>query len=208
MGCARVPSRVHVPAVVGGEAANDCLVERIDAMVVELVGTGRIDRELLVCRTLEQTVAASVLLAHVAQGVERSRAVELVDRHEVGVVEHVDLLELHGGAVLGRHHIQREVGDVDDLGVRLADAGGLHQDEVEAGPLTDADRLLNVGGERPVCLPGGERAHEHSLGAEGVEPDPVAEQGAAGLALSGVDREDRDRHLGKVGQKAQSRARR
>ena len=31
-------------------------------------------------------------------------AIELVDGHEIGEVEHVDLLELAGGAELRRHH--------------------------------------------------------------------------------------------------------
>jgi len=77
-------------------------------------------------------VAAAVLLAHVAQGVEGLGPVELVDGHEVGVVEHVDLFELHGGAVLGGHDIEREVGDIDDLGVGLADARGLDEDQTSA----------------------------------------------------------------------------
>ena len=44
------------------------------------------------------------LFAHVAQRVLAALAVELVDRHHVGVVEHLDLLELAGGAEFGRHH--------------------------------------------------------------------------------------------------------
>ena len=82
--------RVHQP-----------LVEGVDAVVVKLRGDGGVDRQLVVIRPVEELVAAAVLLADVAQGVERLGPVELVDRHEVGVVEHVDLLELHRGAVLG-----------------------------------------------------------------------------------------------------------
>ena len=59
-------------------------------------------------------------------------AVELVDRDEVGEVEHVDLLELARGAELRRHHVQRHVDERHDRRVALADARGLDDDEVEA----------------------------------------------------------------------------
>ena len=78
------------------------------------------------------------LLAHVAQRVLRAALVELVEDHDVGEVEHVDLLELRRRAELRRHHVQRDVDDVDDLGVALADAGGLDDDQVEAGRLQHA----------------------------------------------------------------------
>ncbi len=131
-------------AVLGGQAAHQPLVEGVDAVVVELAGDGGVDRQLGVLGSVEEGVGAAVLLAHVAQGVERHRPVELVDGHEVGVVEHVDLLELHGGAVLGGHDVEREIGDVDDLAVGLADAGALDDDQVEARRLADRDRVLDV----------------------------------------------------------------
>ena len=84
-------------------------------------------------------MAAPVLLAHVSQGVQRLGAVELVDCHQIGVVEHVDLLELHGGAVFRRHDVQRQVRDVDDLRVGLADPRGLDDDQVEASRLAGGD---------------------------------------------------------------------
>ena len=186
-----------------GEAAHQPLVEGVDAVVVELAGDGGEDRQLLVGRAVEEGVGAAVLLAHVAQGVERHRPVELVDGHEVGVVEHVDLLELHGGAVLGGHDVEREIGDVDDLGVGLADAGALDDDQIEARRLADGDRVFDVLGEGAVGLAGGERAHEDAVGAEDVQSNPVAEEGAAGLSLGGVDREDGDGAVGVVGEEAE-----
>ena len=56
-------------------------------------------------------------------------------------------------------------------------------------------------GERAVGLAGGQRAHEDPVGAERVHADPVAEQRAAGLALGGVDREDRDGRSGSSARK-------
>ena len=69
-------------------------------------------------------VVPAPLAAHLAEGVVGAPAVELVDGHHVGQLEHVDLLELGGGAVLGRHHVERDIGDVGDGGVALADARG------------------------------------------------------------------------------------
>ena len=74
---------------------------------------------------------APPLLAHVAQRVFGAALLELVQHDHVGEIEHVDLLELAGRAVLGGHDIQREVREIDDLGVALADAGGLDDDQVE-----------------------------------------------------------------------------
>ena len=79
------------------------------------------------------------LLAHVAQAVLGAALLELVEHDHVGEVEHVDLLELARRAVVAGHHVQRQVDEVDDLGVRLADAGGLDDDQVEARELVQLD---------------------------------------------------------------------
>ena len=82
---------------------------------------------------------APPLLAHVAQRVLGAALLELVEHDHVGEVEHVDLLELARRAVLAGHDVQRQVDQVDDLGVRLTDARGLDDDQVEAGELVELD---------------------------------------------------------------------
>ena len=77
-------------------------------------------------------MVAPPLLADVAQGVLAAALVELVEDEDPGEVEHVDLLELARGAVLRRHHVERDVDEVDDRGVALADPGRLDDDEIEA----------------------------------------------------------------------------
>ena len=91
-----------------GQARQQRLVQRGHAVVVEARGHGAEHRHLVgrACRTPRGCAA---LLAHVAQRVGGALAVELVDRDEVGEVEHVDLLELARGAELRRHHVQRHV---------------------------------------------------------------------------------------------------
>ncbi len=94
------------------------------AVVVEAAGHGAEDRHLL-GPPVEGGAVALHLLGDVAQRVGGAAAVELVDGDELGEVEHVDLLELAGGAELGRHHVHRHVDHRHDRRVALADARGL-----------------------------------------------------------------------------------
>ncbi len=122
---------------------HDCLVEPVHPWVVELGGDRPVDGHVVV-RDSERIVVPPPLLLHVAQRVERAALVEFVDRDDVGEVEHVDLLELRRRAVLGRHQIQRYVGMLGDLRVRLPDPRRLHDDEIEPRRPTDLDRFLHV----------------------------------------------------------------
>ena len=91
-------------------------------------------------------VVADPLPTHLPEGVVGATAVELVDGHGIGEVEHVDLLELRGGPVLRCHHVEGEVGDIDDAGITLADARGLDDDQVETGGPQAATTIGRGGG--------------------------------------------------------------
>ena len=91
-------------------------------------------------------------------------------------------------AVVAGHDVQRQVHEVDDLGVRLADAGGLDEDQVEARELVQLDRVLEHGRSREVLATSRERAHEDLLVGERVHADAVAEQ----RRRNGAGRIDRD----------------
>ena len=72
------PARRRCPRATTGRRSplpgeRTTLVEGVDAAVVELAGDRRVDRQLLVRRLAEEVVTAPVLLAHVAQRVERLR---------------------------------------------------------------------------------------------------------------------------------------
>ena len=164
------------------------VVERGDAVVVEARGDGAEHRHVL-GRVAERLAVALHLLAHVAQRVLGAAAVELVDRDEVGEVEHVDLLELAGGAELRRHHVERGVDVRHDRRVALADARGLDDHQVEARGLASRDRIADRGGQLAAGVARGERAHEDARPVDRVHADAVAEQRAAGLAA----RRDRPR---------------
>ena len=173
------------------ELRGQRLVERRHAVVVE-VGRDRPVHGHLVDRRLEESAVALHLLAHVAQRVLRAPAVELVDRDEIGEVQHVDLLELRGGAELGRHHVERDVDQRGDRRVALADPRRLHDDEVEAGDLARGDHVGQRLADLAAGLAGGERAHVDVRMLDRVHPDAITQQRAPRLPPRRVDRDDRE----------------
>ena len=167
----------------------------VDARILELAGDRRVDGHVLVGGVEGQAVAPP-LLADVAECVLGAAPIELVEHDHVGEIEHVDLLELTGRAVVRGHHVDREVGQIDDLAVALTDAGRLHKDQGEPGRLEQGDGVPQHFTGRAV-LPAGRRGtHEHPVAAQAVHADAVAEQGAAGAAPRRVHREDGDPHPG------------
>ncbi len=169
--------------------------------IVELARDGRVDRHPVVVQVELEPVALP-LFPNVAQGVLGPALFVLVQDHHLGVIEHVDLLELAGRAVVGGHHVDRKIDQVDDLGIGLADAGGFDQHQAETGGTQETDALLQYAAGGQVLAPRGHRAHVDALGSEGIHPDPVAQQRAAGAPPGGIDGENRDLHVGKVLQEA------
>ena len=90
---------------VGAELVEEGQVERRDAGVVELRRHRRIDRH-VGGRRRELAPVALDLLLDVPQGVLRAALLELVERHEVGHVQHPDLLQLRRRAEVGGHHVE------------------------------------------------------------------------------------------------------
>ena len=170
-----------------------------DARIVELAGNGRIDRYVLVL-DVERDPVALPLLAHVAQRILGAAAVVLVEHDQLGVVEHVDLLQLTGRAVVGGHHVHREIDQVHDLRVGLADAGGLHDHQVEVQRLQVADAILEhrIGGH--VLAAGGHRSHVHAVAAQRVHADAVAQQRTPAAAPGRVHRDHGNTHGREAGQ--------
>ncbi len=122
----------------GGEPGGEFLVERGDTIVVETAGHSAENRELL-RRDIEELPVSGDLAADVAHRVFATTTVELVDCHDVGEVEHVDLLQLRSSAELGGHHIERDVGHLGDRRVALADPRCLDDHQIKARGLTDLD---------------------------------------------------------------------
>ena len=170
------------------------LIQRGDAVVVEPGGARAEDRHVLP-RGAERLAVAHELPGDVPAGVLGSPPLELVDRDDVGEVQHVDLLELGGGAELGGHDVERDVDERHDRGVALADAGRLDDHQVVPRRLAGGDRLGQVLGQLRPGAPGGEGAEVGAPAREAVHPDSVAEQRAPAAAPRRVDGEDGDAEL-------------
>jgi hypothetical protein len=166
------------------------LIKRGDAVVVEARSHGAEDRHFRGTLT-EGLVVALILLAHVAQGVIGALAVEFVDGHEIGEIEHVDLLELRRGAELGRHHIQRGVDQRHDGRVALTNPRGFDDHQIEAGQLAGGEHFGQGGRELGARVTRRQRAHVDVRMLDGVHPDAVAEQRTTGTLARGVDGNDR-----------------
>ena len=88
-----------------GQPRRQRLVQRSDAVIVEARRNGSEHRHVLGIGRERGTITLH-LLPHVAQRVVGATPVELVDRHNICKVQHVDLFQLAGGAELGGHHVQ------------------------------------------------------------------------------------------------------
>ncbi len=176
------------------EAVTQELVERGDAVVVERRGGRAEDRHVLPLDA-ERLAVADHLPCHVAARVLGTAALELVDRHDVRVVQHVDLLELGRGAELRRHHVQREVHERHDGRVALTDAGRLDDDQIGTGRLARLDGLLQAVRDLTARTARGQRTEEHAVAVEAVHPNAVTEQGATTTAPRRVDGQHGDAQL-------------
>ena len=179
-------------------------VESRDARVVELRGHRREDRHRVWAGGEVASVALHLLL-DVAEGVFGAALLKLVERHEIGHVEHPDLFELGRCAELGRHDVERDVDQIGDFGVALADASGLQNHQVEAGGAADLDGVLKRPRGRAVRLTRRERAHIDAAGVlavERVHADPVAQERAARPSPRRIHRQDGDLEVGEVVQEA------
>ena len=95
-------------------------------------------------------------------------------------------------AIVGRHHVHRQVDEIHDFGVALPDPCSLDHDEVEARRFQELHRVREHGGGRQVLASRRERTHEELAVRQRIHADAVAEQRAARAAPGRVHRDDRD----------------
>ena len=151
-----------------------------------VVGRDQQHRRLpLPCRRHQPKRTFEVALGALGDAAE----IGLGDQGDVGDLDDAGLHELQAvaGAGLDREH--HRVGELGDLGLRLADAHGLDQDDVVERAHQHGGGGAQVGeAAQPVAR--GHRADEHA-GIVGVDVDPgaVAEQRTAGAARGRVDRD-------------------
>ena len=143
----------HIPGLLfQPQYATNPVKQPVHARIVELSRHRADDGQLLV-GSVPVVVVTAVLLAHVAEGVERAAFVEFVDGDKIGEIEHVDFLQLRGRTVFGSHHVQRFVGVFSNLGVRLPNTRRFHDDQIELGRLTNINGILHVTAQGQIRLP-------------------------------------------------------
>ena len=71
------------------------------------------------------------LLANIPQGVFGTSLIKLVKHNDFSEVQHVNFFKLARRSILAGHNIQRQVDEIDNLAVALANAGRLHEDHFE-----------------------------------------------------------------------------
>jgi len=176
------------------EFVPQVLVERGDAVVVERGGAGAVDRHVLP-GLAECLTVAHELTAHVAARVLGAPAFELVDRHHVGEVQHVDLLQLRRGAELGvityserstNGTIAASPWPIPGVSTMIRSyPATLHARDDVPEPVRDL-RIRRTRGQRP---------EEDGVAINAVHPDPVTQQRPASASPAWVDGEYRDPDL-------------
>jgi len=172
------------------QLAAERLVERRHSVVVE-ARCNRPEHGQILIGNVPCFSISSDLASHLAQRVERPTTFELVDGDDIGEVQHVDLFQLRRSTELGRHDVQRHIGDIGHGGVTLANAGRLHDDQVVAGGLTSGHHGRELGGDLARRRTGRDGSEEDLRRRDRVHPDAVAEERAASLATGRVDRQHR-----------------
>ena len=142
------------------------------------------------------------LLANIPKCVLRPALVVFIQNHQLRVIEHVNFLELAGGAIVTRHHVNRQVDQIHNFTVALSNSSGLDHDEIKPQRLEKLNRVVEyfTGGKvLPPCCHG---AHVDAVRAQTVHTNPITEQSAAGATPGGINRQNCDSHIRKRPQKA------
>ena len=167
------------------KGCHDQGIKSIHAGIVELGSHGTHYRQILLL-AVPKVVVADVLLAHIAQGIQGSALVKLVERNQVCKVQHVDFLQLGCCPILRSHHVERQVGMLNDFGVGLADAGGFKDDQIVARRLDRVHGILHVLGKGQIGLAGGQGTHVDARMMDGIHANSVTEQGSTCLSLGRI----------------------
>src|SRR5690606_34270009 len=102
------------------------------------------------------------------------------------------------GAILTRHDVHRDVDEVGDLRVRLADTGRFHEDQVETSQLQQPNHVAQHSARGTVLTTCRERTHEDVLGRERVHADAIAQQRTTRTAARRIDCDDSNLLIGEV----------
>ena len=172
-----------------------------DTRIIELAGYGRVDRDIFV-GGLEGDVIALPLLADVPQRILCTAFVILVQDDQVREIQHVDFFELARRAVFTGHDVDREIDQVDNLAVALANTCSFDNDHVETERLQIRDVVSQHFAGRKMLPSCSDGAHEDPIGSQGIHTNTIAQQRAAGSAAGRIYGQNGDIFIRKAGEKA------
>ena len=148
-------------------------VQAVGAGIVELAGHGSVHRHVLQ-RVVPAVVVPLDLFLYIAQRIQCTAFVELIEGNQVRKIQHVDLLQLRSGPVFGGHDVQRSGAVLQNFRVGLADSTGFQDHQVKPSGLNNLNGFCHVTAQGQVALPGCQRAHVHVGVLDGVHADAVA----------------------------------
>ena len=129
------------------------------------------------------------MFRHVPAGILGALAVELVDGHGFGKIQHIYLFQLTGGAELRRHHVQGNIHQGNDPRITLADTRCFDDYQVISRHFHRIYDIRQVFRDLRCRRTGGKGTHEYRFMINRVHTDTVAQQRAAGFPAGRIDRE-------------------
>ena len=126
-----------------GDGVHQCAIQTVHPRIVELRCDGAKHRH-LIHLSFKQFVVPLELLTHITQCIQSPALIKLIQRHHVGKIEHIDLLQLRSCPIFGGHYIQSHIAVFGNHGIALTDTAGLHHNQVVPSHLQNAHRIVYV----------------------------------------------------------------
>ena len=115
-----------------GDGVHQCAIQTVHTGIVKLRCDGTEHRHLIHLR-FKQFMVPLKLLPHVAQRIQSTAFVKLIQSHHVGIIEHIDFLQLRGRAIFGRHYIQSHITVLGNHRITLTDSTRLYHNQIVPG---------------------------------------------------------------------------
>ena len=125
------------------DGIHQCAIQTIHPRIVEL-RSDRTKYRHLIHLGFKQFVVPLKLLTNVAQSIQSTALIKLIQSHHVGKIEHIDLFQLRRCPIFWRHYIQSYIAVLGNHGIALTNSTGLHHDQIIARHLQNAHRIVYV----------------------------------------------------------------
>ena len=125
------------------DGIHQCAIQTVHPRVVEL-RSDRTKYRHLIHLGFEQFMIPLELLTHVAQSIQSTALIKLIQSHHIGKIEHIDLFQLRRCTIFWRHDVQSHIAVLGDHGIALTNSAGLHHDQIIARHLQNAHRIVYV----------------------------------------------------------------